>query len=118
MNLWDKKEILGNGKLLRRAIEADRISSIILYGPPGSGKTTIAKIIAENTAKYFYQLNAVTSGVNDLRDVIKKAKELRSYYNKGAIMFIDEIHRFNKKSAGCDASLCGRWYSNSYWRYY
>ncbi len=91
-----QQNILGPGKLLRRAIEADRLSSIILYGPPGTGKTTIAKIIAKNTDKYFYQLNAVTSGVKDLREIIDKAKELRSYYNKGTIMFIDEIHRFNK----------------------
>ncbi|WP_041367662.1 replication-associated recombination protein A [Natranaerobius thermophilus] len=91
-----QEQILGKGKLLRRAIEADRLTSIVLYGPPGSGKTTIAKIIAENTEKYFYQLNAVTSGVKDLREVVEKSKENRSYYSKGTIMFIDEIHRFNK----------------------
>ncbi len=91
-----QEEILGEGRLLRRAIEADRISSIILYGPPGTGKTTIARIIANTTKNEFYQLNAVTSGVKDIRDITEKAKEHRSLYDKGTVLFIDEIHRFNK----------------------
>ncbi|OWZ83439.1 replication-associated recombination protein A [Natranaerobius trueperi] len=91
-----QNKVLGEGKLLRRAIKADRLSSIILYGPPGIGKTTIAKIIASNTQKEFHQLNAVISGVKDLRDLIEKAQEIRSQYNRGSVLFIDEIHRFNK----------------------
>ncbi len=91
-----QEHILGEDKLLRRAIEADRISSLIFYGPPGSGKTTLAKIIANYTQKEFYQLNAVTSGVKEIREIVDKAKELRSQHLTETILFIDEIHRFNK----------------------
>jgi len=95
-DFFGQQHILGQGRLLRRAIEADKLSSIILYGPPGTGKTTIARIIADNTEKDFYQLNAVTSGVKELREVVEKGKEIRSFYNRGTVLFIDEIHRFNK----------------------
>jgi len=88
--------ILGAGKLLRRAIEADRISSLILYGPPGTGKNTIANIIAKKTLASFVEINAVLSGVEDLRKVIALAKERLFTVGKKTIMFIDEIHRFNK----------------------
>ncbi len=88
--------ILGKNKLLYRAIKADQISSIILYGPPGTGKTTLAKIIANTTEAVFEQLNAVTSGVADIRRVIKEAEERLGMYNKKTILFIDEIHRFNR----------------------
>lgn len=91
-----QNHLLGEKKLLRRAIEADQISSLIFYGPPASGKTTLAKIIANYTQKAFYQLNAVTSGVKEIREIVEKAKELKSQYLKGTILFIDEIHRFNK----------------------
>ncbi|EOD01393.1 AAA family ATPase [Caldisalinibacter kiritimatiensis] len=91
-----QKHIIGKGKLLYRAIQADKISSIIFYGPPGTGKTTLAKIIANTTEKYFEQLNAVTSGVKDIRLVVDKSKERLGMYNKKTILFIDEIHRFNK----------------------
>src|SRR5690554_5684242 len=88
--------IVGENKLLYRAIKADQLSSIILYGPPGTGKTTLAKIIANTTKAAFEQLNAVTSGVADIRRVIKEAEDRLGMHNKKTILFIDEIHRFNK----------------------
>ena len=91
-----QEHILGKGKFLRRAIEADRLGSIIFYGPPGSGKTTLAKVISNLTKSNFQNLNAVTSGVGDLRQVIKAAEERLGMYNEKTILFIDEIHRFNK----------------------
>jgi len=94
--LMGQKHILGDGMLLQRMILADKVQSIILYGPPGTGKTSIAKVIAESTNSEFETLNAVTSGVKDIREVIKKAEDLQGMYNKNTILFIDEIHRFNK----------------------
>ncbi|AQS55243.1 AAA family ATPase [Novibacillus thermophilus] len=91
-----QSHIVGPGKMLRRAIEADRISSLIFYGPPGTGKTTLARIIAETTQSHFTDLNAVTSGVGDIREVVKEAKERRGMYGQRTTLFIDEIHRFNK----------------------
>lgn len=88
--------IIGKGKLLRRAIEADQLGSIIFYGPPGTGKTSLAHVIARITKARFVKLNAVTSGVNDLRQVIREAEERLGHYQQGTIVFIDEIHRFNK----------------------
>ena len=88
--------IIGKGQVLRRAIEADIIQSLILYGPPGSGKTSLAQVIANKTEAKFVKLNAVTSGVKDLREVISKAKNNKNIYNQKTILFIDEIHRFNK----------------------
>lgn len=94
--LIGQTHIVGPGRLLRRAIEADQLSSIILHGPPGTGKTTIAKIIAESTQAHFEQLNAVTAGVNDLRQVVRSAKERLGMYGTKTILFVDEIHRFNR----------------------
>ncbi|HQE82196.1 MAG TPA: replication-associated recombination protein A [Candidatus Hydrogenedentes bacterium] len=88
--------ILAEGKILRRAIEADRITSLILYGPPGCGKTALARIIAMRTKSDFETLNAVTSGVKELRELIRAAKERRIHENRKTIVFIDEIHRFNR----------------------
>lgn len=90
-----QKEILGVGKPIRLMIENDTLSSFILWGPPGSGKTTVAKIIAEKTGAEFFQLNAVSSGVKDIRGVIERSIENKNHY-KRTILFIDEIHRFNK----------------------
>jgi len=90
-----QEHILGQGKLLRRAIEADRITSLILYGPPGTGKTALARIIAEKTRSYFEWRNAATIGLDDIRKVIKQAKERKSH-GTHTIVFLDEIHRFNK----------------------
>jgi putative ATPase len=92
-----QSEIVGPGRLLRRAIEADRLfSSILLFGPPGTGKTTLAQIIANTTKSYFTSLNAVLAGVAELRVVIKEAQERRRLYQQKTILFIDEVHRWNK----------------------
>ncbi|MEJ6952060.1 replication-associated recombination protein A [Natronospora cellulosivora (SeqCode)] len=94
--VYGQEDIIGEGKLLYRAIKADRVQSLILYGPPGTGKTSIAQVIAKQTKSEFIRLNAVTSGVKDLRKVIEKGKNNKSLHNKKTILFIDEIHRFNK----------------------
>jgi putative ATPase len=92
-----QQEIVGPGKLLRRAIEADRLfSSIILWGPPGTGKTTLAMVIANQTKSHFETLSAVLAGKADLRQVIEKALERRRLYQKKTILFVDEVHRWNK----------------------
>ena len=86
----------GKDKLLYRAIKADKLSSIILYGPPGTGKTTLAKVIANTTSAEFLQINATSAGKKDMEDVIAQAKNNQGMYGKKTILFIDEIHRFNK----------------------
>lgn len=88
--------ILGPGRLLTRAIEADKITSLILYGPPGTGKTTLAHVISNVTKAHFVQLNATTSNVQELRKEIEAAKQRRALYDQKTILFIDELHRFNK----------------------
>jgi putative ATPase len=95
-DFYGQEEIVGENKLLSRAIKADRLQSLIFYGPPGTGKTSLAQVIANQTEAEFIKLNAVTSGVKDIREVIKKAKSNKNLYNKKTILFIDEIHRFNK----------------------
>ena len=91
-----QEHIIGKDKLLYRAIKADRLGSIILYGPPGTGKTTIAKVIANTTNSYFSKLNATNAGIKDVEKVIDDAKFNYGAYRKRTILFIDEIHRFNK----------------------
>lgn len=91
-----QEHILGKDKLLYRAIQADRISSIILFGPPGTGKTTIAKVIANTTKSNFRQINATVAGKKDMEEVVKHAKEDLALTSRKTILFIDEIHRFNK----------------------
>lgn len=90
-----QEHIVGPGKLLRRAIEADQISSILLYGPPGCGKTTLAHIISNHTKAEFVRLNAVDASVKDVREVIEKAQNDKSFYGTKTILFLDEVHRFN-----------------------
>ncbi|WP_124727957.1 replication-associated recombination protein A [Staphylospora marina] len=91
-----QRHLIGPGKLLRRMIEADRLTPMILHGPPGTGKTTLAHVIASCTKARFEQLNAVTAGVPDLRRVIAEAKEALHLYGTRTVLFVDEIHRFNK----------------------
>ncbi|MDY7078058.1 MAG: AAA family ATPase [Chloroflexota bacterium] len=92
-----QKHIVGDGRLLRRAIEADRLfSSLIFWGPPGTGKTTLAMIVANTTASHFETISAVLAGVADLRRVIKEAKDRRGMYGQRTILLVDEIHRWNR----------------------
>ncbi|WP_230397598.1 replication-associated recombination protein A [Novisyntrophococcus fermenticellae] len=91
-----QEHIIGKDKLLYRAIKADKLSSIIFYGPPGTGKTTLAKVIANTTSAKFTQLNATTAGKKDMEEVIREAKESLGMYGEKTILFVDEIHRFNK----------------------
>jgi len=91
-----QKHIIGKDKLLYRAIKADKISSLIFYGPPGTGKTTLAKVIVGTTSSEFVQINATVAGKKDMEEVIAKAKDNQGMYGKKTILFIDEIHRFNK----------------------
>ncbi len=91
-----QKHIIGKDKLLYRAIKADKVSSVIFYGPPGTGKTTLAKVIANTTKSEFKQINATVSGKKDMEEVVAGAKDLLGMYGKKTILFIDEIHRFNK----------------------
>ena len=91
-----QQHIIGKDKLLYRAIRADKLSSIIFYGPPGTGKTTLAKVIANTTSARFTQINATVAGKKDMEEVVQKAKDEQGMYGKKTILFIDEIHRFNK----------------------
>ena len=91
-----QQHIIGKDKLLYRAIRADKLSSIIFYGPPGTGKTTLAKVIANTTSANFTQINATSAGKKDMEEVITQAKNNQGMYGKKTILFIDEIHRFNK----------------------
>ena len=91
-----QQHILGEGKLLRRLLKADRLGSIILFGPPGVGKTTLARILADQTSRRFRQLSAIMHGVKDLREVLAEARDNLAVGESGTLLFIDEIHRFNK----------------------
>ena len=91
-----QKHIVGKDKLLYRAIKADKLTSVIFYGPPGTGKTTLAKVIANTTSANFTQINATVAGKKDMEAVVKQAQDDRGMYGKKTILFIDEIHRFNK----------------------
>ncbi len=91
-----QEHVIGKGKILYRTIKADRLSSIILFGPPGCGKTSLARVISETTKYKFYKINAVTAGVADIKKVIEETKNYMLNPAGKSILFIDEIHRFNK----------------------
>jgi putative ATPase len=91
-----QERIIGPGRLLRRAIQADQLASLIFYGPPGTGKTTLAQIIANTTHAHFISINAVLSGVKEIRDAIAVAQDQRGMQSQKTILFVDEVHRFNK----------------------
>lgn len=91
-----QQHIIGKDKLLYRAIRADKLGSIIFYGPPGTGKTTLAKVIANTTSAKFVQINATVAGKKDMEEVVRQAKEILGMYRQKTILFVDEIHRFNK----------------------
>ena len=91
-----QQHIIGKGRMLERAIRADRLGTVIFYGPPGTGKTTLARVIAGTTSAYFCQINATSSGKKEMEEVVQKAKDTLGMYAKRTILFIDEIHRFNK----------------------
>lgn len=91
-----QQHIIGKGKLLYRAIKADKLGSVIFYGPPGTGKTTLAKVIANTTSAEFKQINATVAGKKDMEEVVGEAQNLQGMYGKKTILFVDEIHRFNK----------------------
>ena len=91
-----QEHVIGEGKILYRTIKADRLSSIILFGPPGCGKTSLARVISETTKYKFYKINAVTAGVSDIKRVIEETKNFMLNPTGKSILFIDEIHRFNK----------------------
>ncbi|WP_243371935.1 replication-associated recombination protein A [Geotalea sp. SG265] len=91
-----QEQLLGEGKLLRRLIESDQLTSLIFWGPPGSGKTTLARIIAGATSSHFIFFSAILSGIKEIREIVKEAEEVRKFRGKRTILFVDEIHRFNK----------------------
>ncbi|BAY66884.1 recombination factor protein RarA/unknown domain fusion protein (plasmid) [Calothrix brevissima NIES-22] len=91
-----QNHILGTGRLLRRAITLDQLSSLIFYGTPGTGKTTLARVIANTTRAHFIAINAVLSGVKEIRAAIETAQEQRKFHNRRTILFVYEVHRFNK----------------------
>ncbi|HEY9558577.1 MAG TPA: AAA family ATPase, partial [Acidimicrobiales bacterium] len=97
--------LLGPGQPLRTLVEADRLSSVVLWGPPGTGKTTLAQAIAAHTSKSFEQLSAVSAGVKDVRDVLERARQRLGERGQGTILFLDEVHRFSKSQQ--DALLPG-----------
>src|ERR1700759_2059304 len=91
-----QQHFLGPGKLLRRMLEADRLTSVIFYGPPGTGKTTLASLIAQTTSSHFEQVNAAGVGVKEVRAIMEAAKERLGHSGQRTVLFIDEIHRFNR----------------------
>ena len=96
LDFQGQERLVGENSVLKKAIDHDQLLSLLLFGPPGTGKTTLARILAKETKKAFFRLNAVTSGVKDIREVVEKAKSSQRFEGIGTILFIDEIHRFNK----------------------
>lgn len=102
-----QQQIIGKGKLLYRLIMADKLSSVVFYGPPGTGKTTLAQINRQAYQGSLFELNAVTSGKKEIVEVLDKAKDNLGMYGRKTILFIDEIHRFNKAQQDVAAAQCG-----------
>ena len=109
-----QEHIIGKDKLLYRMIVSDRISSIILFGPPGTGKSSIGKIIAMRTDAKFYKVNAVTSGVKELKQIIEDTQSIMLNPVGKSVLFIDEIHRFNKLQQDVLLTFCRRWNYHPY----
>ena len=107
--------LLGEGKVLRQLIEQDQICSMIFWGPPGVGKTTLARIIAERTKARFVDFSAVTSGIKEIKKVMAEADHSRMLGEK-TVLFVDEIHRFNKARARCVFAICGKREHHLDWR--
>src|SRR5262249_50319022 len=97
--------ILGPGKLLRRMLQADRISSVIFYGPPGTGKTALAHVIAQHTKSRFVAMNAVAAGAKEVREVLGEARRELETASQRTILFLDELHRFNKANRTCSCPM-------------
>lgn len=91
-----QEHLLGDGRLLRTMIESDQLSSLIFWGPPGSGKTTLARVIANATKSHFIFFSAILSGIKEIREIVKEATEILRYKGERTVLFVDEIHRFNK----------------------
>ena len=105
---FGQSHIVGDSKPLREAILGDHLHSMIFWGPPGTGKTTLAKLIANHSGAYFHSLSAVLSGVKDIREAVTVARRMKSEQGKRTILFIDEVHRFNKSQQ--DALLPDQWH--------
>ena len=103
-----QRHFLGEGKLLRRLLKADRLGSVIFYGPPGTGKTTLASLLATETRSRFRQISAVTSGVKELRTILTEARDELAAGGQKTVLFVDEIHHFNKSQQDALAAGCGR----------
>ena len=111
-----QEHILSPGKPLYEALQSGQAHSMILWGPPGTGKTTLARMLANKTQSHFEALSAVLSGVKDIRAAIEKAQLVRDQQGKKCILFIDEVHRFKQISTGCFFTLHRRWNFCFYWR--
>jgi len=110
-----QQHIFGEGAVLRQAIEQKNIPSMLFWGPPGVGKTSLALLIANELNRPFFALSAIQSGVKDIREVLEKAEQLRNFHQQQPILFIDEIHRFSKSQQDSLLGAVRAWYRGAYW---